>query len=86
MGLKKRADYLFGRVCLDCGESNPLLLDFHHWNPAVKTKAVSALISGGYSERRINEEVARCVCVCVSCHRLFHSQERERRKDELVEY
>ena len=55
--------------CLDCGESNPILLEFDHVR-GVKKHNVSTLISGGWSWKTILTEINKCEIVCVKCHRL----------------
>ena len=52
--------------CLDCGETDPLVLEFDH----VGEKAFS--ISQGLRDKgwqRILDEIQRCEVVCANCHR-----------------
>lgn len=52
--------------CLDCGETDPLVLEFDH----IGEKAFS--ISQGLRDRgwqRILEEIEKCEVVCANCHR-----------------
>lgn len=54
--------------CVECGESDPLLLDFDHRDRATKRAAVSRLLW----QRRWEEaaaEIAKCDVRCVRCHR-----------------
>ena len=53
--------------CVDCGEKDPICLDFDHRNPEEK----SFSISEGYfkSEQELIEEVEKCDIVCANCHR-----------------
>ena len=39
-------EYLLSHPCIECGESDPVVLEFHHRHG--KDKAVSVLVAGGY--------------------------------------
>jgi hypothetical protein len=71
---RRRAEarrYLFELLttgpCQDCGQSDPLVLEFDHVGP--KTAAVSVLVHEGYSVDRVSKEIAACDLVCANCHR-----------------
>ena len=55
--------------CSVCGEDCPAALDFHHAN-SNKDRSVAAL--KGFSKQRIVDEMAKCTCVCATCHRKIH--------------
>jgi hypothetical protein len=59
--------HLSGHPCIDCGEVDPVVLEFDHIQP--KRAMVSYLVAHGAPLARIEEEVRRCEVVCVSCHR-----------------
>ena len=59
--------YLEGHPCVDCGESDRLVLEFDHVEP--KRADVSHLTAAGWSVGRIEREIDRCEVVCVNCHR-----------------
>lgn len=61
-------DYLLTHPCVDCGETNPLVLDFDHVDDD-KEANVSQLIANDYSFERIKEEIAKCEVRCGNCHR-----------------
>ena len=42
-------DYLSTHPCVDCGETDPRLLEFDHINPKKKKAPVSALATGRHS-------------------------------------
>lgn len=60
--------YLMEHPCVNCGETDPIVLEFDHINPEEKKSAVSSLI-GRASEARILEEIRKCVVRCANCHR-----------------
>lgn len=54
------------RECVDCGETNPLLIDFDHlWD---KRADVSYMIHAGFSWTRIEAEIDKCDVRCANCH------------------
>jgi len=59
--------------CVDCLESDPDCLDFHH----VEDKSFSLVnaVRFGYSEENILRELEKCECLCANCHRYRHSEE-----------
>lgn len=59
-------DHLNSNPCVDCGESDLVVLQFDHTDQD-KAKDVSAFISG-YSVTRLLQEIAKCDVVCANCH------------------
>ena len=66
--------FLKDNPCVDCGESNPVLLELDHVRGDKKLR-VSRLVQTGYSLKCIEEEIAKCVVRCVRCHRLRTANE-----------
>lgn len=62
-------DYLAGRACEDCGETDAVVLEFHHRNPREKLAAVATLVSQGQPWPVILAEIAKCAVVCANDHR-----------------
>lgn len=60
--------YLEAHPCVDCGEGNPVVLDFDHIDPDTKDASVSRLMSNGASWKRIEAEIAKCDVRCRNCH------------------
>lgn len=60
--------YLASHPCVECGESDPRLLEFDHVQGA-KKKTISEMVGQGYSVESIQAEVNKCVVRCVACHR-----------------
>jgi len=53
--------------CTDCGEKDPIVLEFDHKEPAHKELDVSRLI--GKSIKRLQKEIDKCEVVCANCHK-----------------
>jgi hypothetical protein len=58
-------DFLESHPCVDCGESDPAVLEFDHIGG--KLKAISRLKLSAASAR-ITAEIDRCEVRCVNCH------------------
>jgi hypothetical protein len=59
--------YLRGHPCVDCGETDIVVLEFDHLRD--KVMDVSVLSREGYSLERIKHEIAKCEVVCANCHK-----------------
>ena len=62
-------EYLSSKKCIDCGESDPIVLDFDHIEPKNKFKPVSRMLSGHWSWESLTKEIAKCEIRCANCHR-----------------
>ena len=60
-------DYLSTHYCIDCGESDPIVLEFDHLKD--KRKEVSKMVYEAYSIIQIENEIAKCEVRCANCHR-----------------
>lgn len=60
--------YLLDHPCVDCGETDPLVLDFDHREPSLKSNEVSRMV---YHRpwRVVLEEIEKCDVRCANCHR-----------------
>ena len=60
--------YLAGHPCVDCGNANPVALEFDHRDPKLKVKAVANMMM---SRRwpRVRAEIEKCDVRCANCHR-----------------
>ena len=63
-------DYKATLSCVECGESHPACIDFHHERDD-KEANVSGLIRKA-SKERILAEIAKCEVLCSNCHRKRH--------------
>jgi len=64
---RKMMDFYRDNPCVDCGESDPRVLDFDHINN--KKHNVSTLLRKEYSWESILEEASKCEVRCANCHR-----------------
>jgi hypothetical protein len=60
--------YFDEHPCTDCGEADPLVLEFDHIGDD-KTKDVCILLRQAYPWEVIEAEIAKCQVVCANCHR-----------------
>ena len=65
-----------GGECEICGHrydgTNGAAFDWHHVDPETKHKDVAQVL---YNLKRAEEEVEKCILVCVECHRKLHNGE-----------
>mgnify|MGYP003298335202 CR=1 FL=1 len=66
-------EYLQNHACVDCGETDMLVLEFDHVR-GTKTKAISNMIQGGLSTKTIQEEIDKCEVRCANDHRRVTAQ------------
>lgn len=60
-------DYLLSHLCVDCGEKDPIVLEFDHLFG--KDKSISEMVRRRYSIERIKKEISKCEVRCANCHR-----------------
>ena len=70
------SDYLSSRSCIDCGESDPVVLTFDHVRGEKKYN-IADMIQQGLGTENIIREIGNCDVVCFNCH-----MRRERRRRE----
>lgn len=61
------AHHLSRHPCVDCGESDPIVLDFDHLGD--KLECVASLSHRGAPREEIAAEIAKCEVRCANCHR-----------------
>ncbi len=66
-------NYLSTHPCVDCGESNPVVLEFDHIS-GIKVESISKMVSISYSLENIQAEIDKCQVRCANCHRVVTSQ------------
>lgn len=63
-------DFLMTHPCVDCGESNPGVLDFDHIDRSKKRQTVSDMCRRLVSIETLQEEMDKCEIRCACCHRI----------------
>lgn len=61
-------NYLSLNPCVDCGESDPIVLEFDHIQDD-KEYNLSQLVAHGFAIKTIEKELIKCVVRCANCHR-----------------
>ena len=60
--------YLLSHPCVDCGEADPVVLDFDHVR-GTKRANLSFLIARAASVKTLRAEIDKCEVRCANCHR-----------------
>jgi hypothetical protein len=63
----KLLEYFADHPCVDCGETDPVVLQFDHVR-GEKLTEVAALIAGGRAWKWIAAEIEKCEVRCANCH------------------
>ena len=70
-------DYLATHPCIQCGESDPRVLEFHHRKDEQKEKDIARMVGDGLSTARIQAEIDKCDVLCGNCHKKLTMDERK---------
>ena len=73
------------RQCVCCGETDPIVLVFHHKNPKNKRYNISKMARMCFCKEQILEEMAKCIVLCCNCHVRIHTFERDDIFDKMVD-
>ena len=65
------------QFCANCGETDPICLDFHHKDPKKKKFSIANSPRLGHSEEVIFKEIKKCVVICKNCHARLHRDLRD---------
>jgi hypothetical protein len=63
-------DYLENNPCVDCGENNPIVLEFDHRDGVEKTNCVSIMSANKVSINNLIKEINKCDVRCANCHKI----------------
>lgn len=66
---QKMVDYLNEHPCVDCGETDILVLEFDHLDPSTKVINVGEARRLNWTWERILQEIAKCEVVCANDHK-----------------
>jgi 5-methylcytosine-specific restriction endonuclease McrA len=69
-------EFLQTHPCVDCGEKDPIVLEFDHVNPSTKTQNISRMVIEGYSWKSIEKEIKKCQILCSNCHKRKTAREQ----------
>ena len=59
-------EYLLTHFCVDCGEADPIVLEFDH----VRGKKLASIsVLKNRSKKIVEREIKKCVVRCANCHR-----------------
>jgi hypothetical protein len=61
--------YLSTHACVDCGETDPVVLDFDHFEKGKKVANIADMVRNRYAWSKIELEIAKCAVRCANCHR-----------------
>lgn len=67
-------NYLLSHPCAECGESDPIVLEFHHLHS--KDMAISEMVTRITSVGKLEEELKKTQVLCSNCHRRLTAKER----------
>lgn len=70
-----RTEYFKTHPCVDCGEDDPIVLDFDHVK-GEKLFDISKAVYAGYPTQTLEDEAAKCQVRCANCHRRVTHQRR----------
>src|SRR6267378_5968581 len=65
---RRMIEYLQAHPCVDCGETDIVVLQFDHL--ADKERDVASMLAGSWTWPAIEKEIAKCEVRCANCHRL----------------
>lgn len=63
--------------CFDCGESNPIVLEFDHVT-GNKADNIADMVNKSYSTETIKQEIRKCKVRCANCHRIKTHERRNK--------
>lgn len=70
------AAHLANHPCVDCGEADPVVLEFDHVR-GKKDFVISAANRHNYSWPRVQAEIEKCEVRCANYHKRRHAKERK---------
>ncbi|MFH2118304.1 MAG: hypothetical protein ABII10_01020, partial [Candidatus Paceibacterota bacterium] len=68
-------DYLKKHPCIDCGETNILVLEFDHRDRENKKNDIADIVKQKLSFVKLIKEISKCEVRCANCHRIKTAKE-----------
>src|SRR5262245_30731876 len=62
-------EYLATNPCVDCGEDDPVVLEFDHVRGEKRDSICAMIIHRNISLKTLKAEIAKCEVRCSNCHR-----------------
>lgn len=80
------AAYLLTHPCVDCGEADPIVLEFDHRDRGQKAFNIGDA-QRGVSIAALKLEIAKCDVRCANCHRrkTFYERFRIEKSDDMLD-
>ena len=75
-------EFLSGKACVDCAESDPVVLELDHIR-GPKRGNISQMVSNGVTWARIADELKKCEIRCANCHRRKTAREFQWSKTKI---
>ncbi len=69
--------------CVDCGNTNPIVLEFDHLGYSIKLGDI-AHMARCHSLNTIKAEIEKCEVVCANCHRIRTHNRRKQAGLEVI--
>lgn len=69
------ATYKADHPCVDCGESDPVVLEFDHVR-GTKLMNINDFVAGRGTLAQLAEEIEKCEVRCANCHRRITHKRR----------
>ena len=70
---RRALEYLLEHPCVDCGEPDPIVLEFDHL--VDKVSGIAQMLHRHVRWEVIAEEIQKCEVRCANCHRRRHATE-----------
>ena len=70
--------------CIDCGNDNPLVLEYDHKDGVIKNKGVGELVGNGTCWETIEKEIDKCDLRCANCHRIRTAKQQNWYKEFMT--
>lgn len=71
----KLYEYLSTHPCVDCGESDPVVLEFDHFDPTMKSFGIAFMLTRRFAWSKMVAEIEKCDVRCANCHKRRTSEQ-----------